>query len=85
MKYRKKPLIIEAFKWYYEEDPCAWNCVESRIDHSEKYPQIVYFIRTLQGDMELKPGDYIIKGIKGEFYPCRSDIFELTYEKDYSS
>lgn len=39
-----------------------------------------YFIRTLEGDMHLTENDWIIKGVKGEFYPCKPDIFELTYE-----
>ena len=38
-------------------------------------------IHTLEGDMKAKQGDYIIKGVKGEFYPCRKDIFEQTYEE----
>ena len=39
-------------------------------------------IRTLEGDMKVTPGDYIIRGVQGEFYPCRDDIFEQTYEED---
>ena len=81
MKYRKKPLIVEAFKWSREEDPCPWNCVDSKIDHSEKYHKVKYFIWTPEGDMEIKPGDYIIKGVKGEFYPCKEDVFLLSYDK----
>jgi hypothetical protein len=38
------------------------------------------YIRTLEGNMYVMPGDWIIKGVKGEFYPCKPDIFELTYE-----
>lgn len=38
------------------------------------------FIHTLEGDMIVSPGDYVIKGVKGEFYPCKPDIFEQTYE-----
>lgn len=42
-------------------------------------------ISTLEGEMEIKPGDWIIKGVKGEFYPCKPDIFEATYEEvEYS-
>lgn len=40
-----------------------------------------YYIRTLEGEMAITPGDYIIQGINGEFYPCKPDIFEKTYEK----
>jgi hypothetical protein len=58
MKYRKKPVVVEA----YQTDK-----------------EIV--IHTLEGDMKANRGDYIIKEVKGEFYPCRQDIFEQTYEE----
>ena len=41
---------------------------------------VKWYIRTLEGDHEVKKGDYIIRGVKGEIYPCRADIFELTYD-----
>lgn len=80
MKYRKKPVVIDAIKF------TGYNTVEvfefmgaGRIDGlSETTDKIV--IRTMEGDMTAKAGDYIIKGVKGEFYPCDSEIFELTYE-----
>ena len=43
--------------------------------------EAVVFIRTLEGDMKISNGDYIIKGVNGEFYPCKPDIFEKTYER----
>lgn len=46
----------------------------------ESEPQELY-IKTLEGEMIAKKNDYIIKGIKGEFYPCKPDIFEASYEK----
>ena len=82
MKYRKKPLIIEAFKWTggpdQREDP------EWMVDAIRK--NIVAFvpsgmlITTLEGAMMAYLGDYIIKGVQGEIYPCKPDIFEATYE-----
>jgi len=77
-KYRKKPVVIEAVR--YE----GWNDIEclafcpTAIDPEERGPSLV--IPTLEGDMRVSVGDYIIKGIQGEFYPCKPDIFEATYE-----
>lgn len=85
-KYRKKPIEIEAFKWTggpdQTEDP-EW-IIEKIKDESVWFYQedrgTFMIIRTLEGDMTASPGDYIIKGIKGEIYPCKPDIFEATYE-----
>ena len=83
-KFRKLPVVIEAFKWTggenQTEDP-EWivNAMKSskvRIDFNPLIMKIV----TLEGVMEAKPNDYIIQGIKGEIYPCKPDIFEATYE-----
>lgn len=87
MKYRKRPVIIEALKF----DPTNINeiklfvgenliCGEANIPVFSSQPQ-PYIIKTLKDDMIVSRGDYIIKGIKGELYPCKSDIFEQTYEK----
>lgn len=88
MKYRKKPVIIEAFKFYVDNMP-DWffnkvttneivlrNCDFKRYTIDEAYCEI----NTLEGIMRGNGGDYIIKGINGEIYPCKSDIFEKTYE-----
>lgn len=82
-KYRKKPVVIDAFKWTgdreQEEDP-IWI-----VDAIEKGD--VYFdngnmiIKTLEGDHRADIGDYIIRGVEGELYPCKPHIFERTYEK----
>lgn len=94
MKYRKKPVVIEAFKYdgdfkdsqgeVYVPD---W-AVESLENEGRLYygsindgPPCELFAKTLEGDMLVNVGDYVIKGIKGEIYPCKPDIFELTYEK----
>lgn len=83
MKYRNKLVVIEAFKWTGDktqvEDP-IWIVDEIRKGTAiVKYPYLE--IKTLEGIMKANVGDYIIKGISGEIYPCKPDIFELTYNK----
>ena len=80
MKYRKKPVIIEAhmFTGGASEPgwPRGWLATEHRFSESGES----VFIETLEGTHEGRVGDYIIRGVKGEFYPCKPDIFEATYE-----
>ena len=87
MKYRKKPVEIEAVQFIsidrgFNERP---DWLTKAIYKDEK---IKFFgtknkldIETLEGTMTARVGDYIIKGVNGEFYPCKPDIFEKTYEK----
>ena len=81
MKYIEKPITIEAIQWtgdnvirvstfFYD------NKAEAVYDSDAK----TFIIDTLEGQMKASVGDYIIKGIHGEFYPCKPDIFEETYE-----
>lgn len=88
MKYKKKPVVIEAFqlneRGLVEED-WFWDAVtENKIityDFGKHYPDSAWcVIKTLEGPMIAKAGDYIIKGIQGEIYPCKAEIFEQTYE-----
>ena len=80
MKYRKKPVVIEAFKWMTDEVPDWWKKVtDITIDTSTGSA----FIPTLEGTHEARKGDYIIQGVKGEIYPCKPDIFKMTYEEVY--
>ena len=76
-KYRKKPVIIEAVQW----DGTNWIEICDFIDMPKNgygdYRDVV--ICTLEGDMRASIGDYIIKGVNGEFYPCKPDIFDKTY------
>lgn len=76
--YRKKPVIIEAVKW----TGLNWKEIHSFMADKELsiYPNKELIIHTLEGDMKANAGDYIIKGVKGEFYPCKPDIFNQTYE-----
>lgn len=81
MKYRKKPVVIEAVQWHgymSNEDEVRALCGNALADPYDTKPLLV--IRTLEGDMAASQGDYIIKGVKGECYPCKPDIFAQTYE-----
>ncbi len=73
MKLRKKPVIIEATQWFKTGDHPA--VVEATLSGMN-----VHLIETLEGDHLVSPGDWIITGVKGEHYPCKPDIFEMTYE-----
>ena len=87
MKYRKKPVVIEAFKWTGDqnqvEDP-EWIIEKMRSGDitflNDRTPLVKMQIKTLEGVMTADRGDYIILGVKGEVYPCKPDIFEMTYE-----
>lgn len=78
MKYRKKPVVIEAIKWVPESEVIRQISVFMGGVHIDKDSRVL--IDTLEGQMAANPGDWIIKGVKGEFYPCKPDIFEATYE-----
>lgn len=88
-KYKKKPVVVEAFQFYVEPMP-NWfmnkissneivlkNCNHDRYSANDAYCEI----KTLEGTMIANAGDYIIKGVEGEIYPCKSDIFKRTYER----
>ena len=74
MRYRKKPVEIEAFPWTYGCSIPGW--AKGKLKEFKDY----VLIDTLEGKMRASPGDYIICGVEGEVYSCRSDIFEKTYE-----
>lgn len=80
-KYRKKPVVIEAILWNGGRD--AWLAIEklagNRIVTSNLQDQTIT-IATLEGNMKVSKGDYVIQGVRGEIYPCKPDIFEATYE-----
>lgn len=82
-KYRKKPVEIEAIEYngfnYPEVQDWIAGCAHVWPDWLHNYGE--FKIHTLEGDMIASVGDYIIKGINGEFYPCKTDIFEKTYER----
>lgn len=83
MKYRKKPVVIDAIQFV---DDAQRLCEiqefagdEIRVDYSDKNNPVLK-IDTLEGTMTANVGDYVIKGVNGEFYPCKPDIFDKTYE-----
>lgn len=83
-RYRKKPVVIEAEQFWPDKKPYPEG-VEVFIaepHHPSLMPGEVDFaiVRTLEGNMRVSSGDWIIKGVKGEFYPCKPDIFEATYD-----
>lgn len=82
--YRKRPLVIEATQWDESKKTLdKIGCGYMSYDGHQNNPDLVQGLRimTLEGTMAVPKGDWIIKGIKGEFYPCELDIFEKTYEK----
>lgn len=90
-KYRKKPLEIEAIQWTGFNDQEIENFIgENLIGYgdnlvayypkSNQYRSKLMYIQTLEGMMTASVDDYIIKGIKEEFYPCKPKIFEETYD-----
>ena len=92
-KYRKKPVVIEAVQWTGEnlaevltftgKHP-DWDKWFDSFEHYEAYVRaddMIFKIKTLEGTMTASPGDWIIRGVNGEHYPCKPDIFEKTYEK----
>lgn len=84
-KFRKKPVVIEAIQYHPHG-----NCAEVAAFMGQPYdadvceegePEESWLIPTLEGVMEAAPGDWIIRGVQGEFYPCKPDIFTATYEE----
>lgn len=92
-KFRKKPVTIEVIRLLNSNDSIE-ECIEwvfkigmetSLIGKSVTIDDVKnkggFYIPTLEGDMKVSMGDYIIKGVNGEFYPCKPDIFNKTYEE----
>lgn len=78
-KYRKKPVEIEAVQ--YDGKNLA-ECLKF-LDGNHIFEDNCLKIKTLEGNMTVSTDDYIIKGVQGEFYPCKKDIFQATYEKSF--
>lgn len=93
-KYRKKPVVIEAVQFDGTASSASIICQWANAnDHADDGPTISYVvhggypnvargmtIETLEGPMSVSAGDYVIRGVRGEFYPCKPDIFADTYE-----
>jgi hypothetical protein len=81
-KYIKKPITIEAIQWTGDNRKEIFDfCPMSYFNTNFETGNLHLKIQTLEGTMEASVGDYIIKGIQGEFYPCKPDIFKLTYDE----
>lgn len=86
MKFRKKPVVIEAFRLGFDNPPLWWKTAvdrgRARVKPSPSAPENkrCAYIDTLEGTHIADHGDWIIRGIKGELYPCKPDIFDMTYE-----
>jgi hypothetical protein len=93
MKYKKKPVVIEAYKFTGREQWTGWPVDWLSVKHwyvpmnitTERDALMKVVIHTLEGDIAGDPGDWIIKGVKGEFYPCKDQIFRMTYEREDGS
>ena len=83
-KYRKKPVVIDAIQWTGNNWPDVCGFIQDLCGNMQKYvvaPETNSIaIETLEGTMTASVGDWIIRGVKGELYPCKPDIFEATYE-----
>jgi len=77
MRYRKKPIEIEAIQWIGNNFKECENFINGDLVPLHRSEVL---ISTLEGDMVASKGDFIIRGINGEFYPCKPDIFKKTYE-----
>jgi hypothetical protein len=80
MKYKKRPVVIEAVRWDGSNalDILTFAGFDKK-NIGDIYENSSILIYTLEGNMTANVGDYIIKGVNGEFYPCKPDIFEKTY------
>ncbi len=88
-EWRKKPVVIEAIQWNgtnldeikaFVGDSLEYEILDAAYKVGKAAPVVAMTIHTLEGDHRASVGDYIIKGVHGEFYPCKPDIFEMTYE-----
>lgn len=83
-KFKKKPVVIEAFQFNggfsFDEMLCEFGKDFADAVTYSKFSNELE-IATLEGVMRTQPGDWIIRGVKGEFYPCKPDIFAETYEE----
>lgn len=89
-KYRKKPVVVDALQWTgsnlsevkeFVGDKLIYSIMDAAWEVGKGRPRVLMKIKTLEGEMFCSDNDYIIKGVNGEFYPCKPDIFEKTYEE----
>lgn len=79
--FRKKPVTVEAVQWDGTNIAEIWSVfgTEDIYGSTELDPELLIY--TLEGEMHASPGDWIIRGVEGELYPCKPNIFKITYEK----
>ena len=90
MKYRKKPVVVEAVQWNglnleeikeFVGDSLIYNISDAAWKVGKDAPTVHIKIKTLEGTMIAKAGDYIIRGVNGEIYPCKAEVFWRSYEE----
>lgn len=79
-RYKKKPVVIEAVQWLGDNFEVINEWSGGQVDYKHSTTGSIS-VKTLEGVMWANRGDYIIKGVKGEFYPCKPDIFAATYDE----
>lgn len=84
---RKRPIVVEALRWNPEDPDSTSDIIDWVLDHGgtarlreDLTEDGVIVIETIEGEMSLEPGGYVIRGVEGEFYPCKESIFVATYE-----
>lgn len=75
-KYRKKPVVIEAIQYMGDNSQQIYDFCAGGVNFTFRGMSI----QTLEGHMLISPGDYVIKGVAGEFYPCKPDVFKASYD-----
>lgn len=79
-RFRKKPVEIEAVQYTVTNINEIWDWAGADVVYGPTETNTSAYITTLEGRMEAKPGDWIIRGVQGEFYPCKPSVFQKTYE-----
>ena len=80
-KFRKKPVVIEAIQWRGFRTDLPFGRFMDGSYRAYRYDGDALLIETLEGTMRAEVGDWIIRGVHGELYPCKPDIFAVTYEE----
>lgn len=78
-KFRKRPVVIDAIQWT-GDNMKEMTAFIGPGQYEEGFSDDFFYVKTLEGELRASLHDWIIKGVKGEFYPCKPDIFEATYE-----
>jgi hypothetical protein len=80
-QFRKKPVVVEAIEWtgHNQDEICAFSNGKAQV-FGGPFGLTAMFVKTLEGNMQANVGDWIIRGVAGEFNPCKPDIFAATYE-----